>query len=89
MKSSKSHDFDMTLTARTEDGRCALEMDLDHLSPIQRGFIFSSMAATLKGGSTGFGMRTLENGDIVIEITLTTSNHLKALPLEMNAAMKH
>lgn len=74
MKSTKDHEFDLQLSVRTERGRCNIEMGLDHLTPAEREFVFSSVAGTLKGGQAEFGMRTLENGQIVIEITISGPN---------------
>ena len=82
MKSTKDHEFDMNLSVRTERGRCAIDLGLDHLTPQEREFVFSSVAGTLKGGSADFGMRTLETGQIVIEITLSGANPRKPSPLK-------
>lgn len=73
MKSTREFHNELTLSIRTERGKCAIDMGLDHLNRPERDFIFSSVANTLKGGSAGFGMKTLETGEIIIEITLSGS----------------
>lgn len=75
MKSTKQYDNEMTLSVRTGRGRCSIDLGLDHLTGPQRDFIFSSVANTLKGGSAGFGMETLESGEIVIKITLSAGSN--------------
>ncbi len=84
MKSTKEHEFDLELSVRTERGRCAIDMGLDHLTAAEREFVFSSVAGTLKGGSAGFGMRPSEDGQIILEITLSGSNPRK----KVNKAVK-
>lgn len=88
MKPTKDHEFDMNISVRTESGRCNIDLGLGHLSPEQREFIFNSLANTHKGGSTGFGMKTLETGEIILEITLKGPNLkkpiLKAVKAELH-----
>lgn len=87
MKSTKDHEFDLELSARTERGRCSIDMSLDHLTAAERDFVFSSIAGTLKGGAAEFGMRTLSIGQIVIEITLSGANPRKKLSRAIKAAL--
>jgi hypothetical protein len=89
VKSTKDHEFDMNISARTEHGRVAIDLGLDHLNAAQREFIFSSMAGTLKGGSTGFGMKTLETGEIILEITLSGPNLRKPVNKAIKALIRH
>jgi hypothetical protein len=87
MKSIKDHEFDMNLSVRTERGKCAIELGLDHLNPAEREFVFSSVAGTLKGGEAQFGMRTTDTGEIVIEITLSGPNLRKPANKAVKAAL--
>ena len=88
MKPTKDHEFDMSVSVRTESGRCNVDLGLDHLDAGQREFIFSALANTHKGGSTGFGMKTLETGEVILEITLKGPNLkkpiLKAVKAELH-----
>lgn len=89
MKSIKTHENEITLSVRSEEGRAAIDLGLDHLTQAQRHFIFSSVASTLKGGSTGFGMKTLETGEIVIEITLIGPNLKKPVFKAVKRVLNH
>ena len=80
MKRTLTHE--MTLTVRSESGRCAVSIGLDDLTAPERKFLFDVVSRTNKGGSVGFGMEQNKPGEMALTLLLSD-------PIPVAAAVHH
>ena len=62
---------EMSLSIRSEDGRCNVDVGLDELSPLERKVIFRALQRTIQGGAVGFDFKQTSAHESVMTLTLT------------------
>lgn len=61
----------LNLDIHTQDeGRCLIQVGIDHLTPIERGWLFKRLEEAKEGREIQFGAKTLEGGTIVITFAI-------------------
>ena len=62
----------LTLDMRSEEGRCQVSADIDHLTDPERKFVFGVLQAVTQGGSVGFSVLPGEDDQTkIVQFTLT------------------
>ncbi len=75
----------MSLTIRTESGKCEVIMGLEGCSIMERRFLFNMLQATKQGGSIGFDVQQSAEGEHRLTMLLRRAQVDAAVRQEMQA----
>lgn len=67
---SQSKAYAITVSARTESGRCEVSIGLDELSTGERQFLFDTLRRTQQGGEAILGLEETGPGEKTLSVLL-------------------
>ena len=67
---AKSKAYSLTVSVRTESGRCEIGLGLDDIGPEERRFLFDTLRRTTEGGSAQLGLHESGPGEKTLSLLL-------------------